>query len=287
MLTDVVAGMRVATPVTAESIAIPSIRSDGEFRELLERVRPELEEAFRKKMARQWEKVRQDVVERALREFNRELPGMLRNLLASQLNDQAEKTAGDHSAAAGDAAAFDTIAPPAATPDTKESKLIMMELAKSFEPKNIEAHWYPQWESAGYFRARNDCRQGSLLHHAAAAECHRHAAHGPCVPGYADGCADPLPPHEGRQYPVAARHRPCRHRDADRGRAPARCEKYFAARTGPREIPREGVGMEGAFRFDHHPPDAPSRRFLRLVARTLYHGRGFVGSGHRSVRQIA
>jgi valyl-tRNA synthetase len=25
-------------------------------------------------------------------------------------------------------------------------------LAKSFEPKDIEAHWYPLWESRGYFR---------------------------------------------------------------------------------------------------------------------------------------
>ncbi len=28
-----------------------------------------------------------------------------------------------------------------------------MELAKSFEPKDIESRWYPQWEQAGYFKA--------------------------------------------------------------------------------------------------------------------------------------
>ncbi|MGC2166729.1 MAG: valine--tRNA ligase [Gallionella sp.] len=28
-----------------------------------------------------------------------------------------------------------------------------MELPKSFEPKNIESHWYPKWESSGYFSA--------------------------------------------------------------------------------------------------------------------------------------
>ena len=27
-----------------------------------------------------------------------------------------------------------------------------MELAKSFEPHAIEAKWYPEWESRGYFR---------------------------------------------------------------------------------------------------------------------------------------
>jgi valyl-tRNA synthetase len=30
---------------------------------------------------------------------------------------------------------------------------IAMELAKSFEPKNIESHWYPIWEESGYFKA--------------------------------------------------------------------------------------------------------------------------------------
>ncbi len=28
-----------------------------------------------------------------------------------------------------------------------------MELAKSFDPKDIEARWYPEWESSGYFKA--------------------------------------------------------------------------------------------------------------------------------------
>ncbi len=31
-----------------------------------------------------------------------------------------------------------------------------MELAKSFEPAAIEAHWYPQWESRGYFKASTE-----------------------------------------------------------------------------------------------------------------------------------
>ncbi|MBU0621369.1 MAG: valine--tRNA ligase [Gammaproteobacteria bacterium] len=31
-----------------------------------------------------------------------------------------------------------------------------MELAKSFDPKDIEARWYPEWESSGYFKAGTD-----------------------------------------------------------------------------------------------------------------------------------
>ena len=30
-----------------------------------------------------------------------------------------------------------------------------MELAKSFDPKVIEAHWYSIWESSGYFKPSN------------------------------------------------------------------------------------------------------------------------------------
>ena len=35
-----------------------------------------------------------------------------------------------------------------------------MELDKVFEPKKIEAHWYPLWENAGHFKAGVDA--GSL-----------------------------------------------------------------------------------------------------------------------------
>jgi valyl-tRNA synthetase len=33
------------------------------------------------------------------------------------------------------------------------------ELAKSFEPKNVEAHWYPKWEASGYFQAGLDANK--------------------------------------------------------------------------------------------------------------------------------
>ena len=85
---------------------------------------------------------------------------------------------------------------------------------------------------SGYFKAGFDARDARpLLHPAAAAERHRHAAHGPCVPADADGRAHPLPPHARRQHAVAGRHRPRRHRDADRGRAPARSRRASRATT--------------------------------------------------------
>ena len=33
------------------------------------------------------------------------------------------------------------------------------ELAKSFEPKHVEAHWYPKWETSGYFKAGMDAHK--------------------------------------------------------------------------------------------------------------------------------
>ena len=38
----------------------------------------------------------------------------------------------------------------------------MTELAKSFEPASIEAHWYPEWEKRGYFRAGLDQNKPSF-----------------------------------------------------------------------------------------------------------------------------
>jgi hypothetical protein len=38
-----------------------------------------------------------------------------------------------------------------------------MELAKSFEPAEIERRWYPEWESRGYFAAGLDTHQTSPI----------------------------------------------------------------------------------------------------------------------------
>ena len=74
----------------------------------------------------------------------------------------------------------------------------------------------------------------ALLDHAAAAERHRHAAHGPRVPAHAAGRADPLAPHARLRHPVADRHRPCRHRHRDGGRPPARARRQDPPRPRPR-----------------------------------------------------
>ena len=123
-----------------------------------------------------------------------------------------------------------------------------------------------------------------ILHPAAAAERHRHAAHGPRLQPDDHGCADPLPPHARLQHAVAAGHRPRRHRDADRRRTPARRERHLAPRPRPREVHRESVGVEGIFRWHDHAPDAPPRHLARLEARALHDGRRPVEDGYRNFR---
>ena len=64
----------------------------------------------------------------------------------------------------------------------------------------------------------------------------------------------------GKDALVGGRHRPCRHRDADGGRAQPREPGRQARRDRPRGIPRACVGVEGAVGRRDHPPAPPPRR---------------------------
>ena len=72
----------------------------------------------------------------------------------------------------------------------------------------------------------------------------------------------------GRRRALAAGHRPCRHRHADGGRAPAGGlgQQPGPPRARPRGVRRQGLGVEGAVRRHHRPPDAPARRLRRTGA---------------------
>ena len=60
---------------------------------------------------------------------------------------------------------------------------------KVYSPAEIEQRLYQRWEAAGYFAPRP--ARARLLHRDSAAERHRHAAHGPRLPGHHHGCAHP------------------------------------------------------------------------------------------------
>ncbi len=146
----------------------------------------------------------------------------------------------------------------------------------------------PDLGVARLFRRRARHHQiRQFLHPAAAAECHRHAAHGPRLQPGDHGFADALPPHARRQHAVAAGHRPRRHRDADRGGTPARRPGHLAPRPGPREVPGEGLGMEEVLGRHHYAPDAPPGHLARLVARALHDGCRAVEDRHRNFRPPA
>src|SRR5579875_3483876 len=119
----------------------------------------------------------------------------------------------------------------------------------------------------------------AVLDPAAAAQRHRHPAHGSRVPADPDGRAGPARADVGEEHAVAGRHRPRRHRHAEDRREPARGGRQVATRPQPREVRRTRVAVEAGIGFHHHPADAPAGRVGGLVARTLHDGRGPVGRG--------
>src|SRR6218665_408709 len=129
-----------------------------------------------------------------------------------------------------------------------------------------------------------------VLDTAAAPECDRHAAHGPCVQPDHHGQPDALPPHARLQHPVAARHRPCRHCHANRGRAPVAGPGPPPPRPGPhpgrsaRMLCRQGLGVEATLGQHHHHADAPPGRQRGLEPRILHDGRQAIEGGHRHLR---
>ena len=130
---------------------------------------------------------------------------------------------------------------------------------------------------------RTPGRRHALLHHDPAAQRHRHPAHGARIQQHGDGLTDSVPPYAGTRHPVAAGHRPCRHRHPDGGRAPARGRGQEPARSRPRRLHRAGLGLEGALRRQHHPAATTSGGLARLGPRTLHHGRRVVAGGDRGV----
>ena len=131
-------------------------------------------------------------------------------------------------------------------------------------------------------------RHGRTLRHpAAAAERHRHAAHGPRVPAHAAGRADPLPPHARLRHAVADGHRPCRHRHRDGGGAQPRPRRPDPRRPRPRRLHRQGLGVARAVRPHHRTADAPPRHLRRLVAQRVHHGPDGRRRRRRGVREAA
>ncbi len=149
----------ILTEILAEEIpalimqtAAPAPLSDVECQRLATQIAPQLEALLRDKFAIHFDALLQE----AWREAQAGLPSLIR--LA--VHPAQPQPAGVNFVPAS----TNIIAPLSATPETQKPETpkpntpipntITMELAKSFEPQAIEAHWYPKWESAGYFQAK-------------------------------------------------------------------------------------------------------------------------------------
>ena len=166
--------------------------------------------------------------------------------------------------------------------------------------------------AARLLRRHHGRRQAVVQHPAAAAERHRHAAHGSRVQPDHHGLADALPPHARLQHAVGAGHRPRRHRHADRGRAPAARRKASRAtisaaknfvervwewkeesgRTITRQMRRLGASVDWSreyFTMDDELSTAVTEAFVRLYEAgpdlpRQAPGELGSGAGHRRLR---
>ena len=125
----------------------------------------------------------------------------------------------------------------------------------------------------------------TLYHRHPSAERHRLAPHRPRAEQHPPGHPDPLAANAGPQCPVGSGHGPCRHRHAKRRGAPIDGRGFLARATGPGQIRRAGLGVEGSVRRHDHPATQAARRVMRLVPRALHDGRGLVESRPRGLRQ--
>jgi hypothetical protein len=126
----------------------------------------------------------------------------------------------------------------------------------------MEAHWGPEWEQRGYAAAghRGTGAAGSgpvVRDPAAATQCDRHAAHGPCVQPDHHGQPDALPPH-ARATTRSGCRAPTTPASPPRSSSSASCRTRASAasrarRPGPQELRRAGVGMEGKERATPSP----------------------------------
>ena len=137
-----------------------------------------------------------------------------------------------------------------------------MELAKSFEPKDIESRWYPEWENSGYFKAGLDPNKSEsfcILLPPPNVTGTLHMGHGfnqtlmDALTRYHRMKGDntlwqPGTDHAGIATQIVVE------RQLD-------TQGISRHDLGPREIRRKGMGVEEVLRRHHHAPDAPPRHF--------------------------
>ena len=107
-----------------------------------------------------------------------------------------------------------------------------------------------------------------------AAQRDGHPPHGPRPQRHDPGRPRPLAPHARRRHALGPRHRPRRHRHAERRREGAPQGGQAPPGPRPRGLRRARLGVEEAVRRHDREAAPRPRLLLRLVARALHDGRG-------------
>jgi valyl-tRNA synthetase len=148
----------------AEQSADPAILSEEDYQRIATQIAAQLESLLRDKLAvgaADWFATQFDTLwQAAWQETQANLPELIRAHIASSYKVAPLVSTEANQLPAG------IITPLSAMPENEKTEIsesilpkqnmTSMELAKSFEPKAIEAHWYPKWENAGYFHATTD-----------------------------------------------------------------------------------------------------------------------------------
>ena len=77
-------------------------------------------------------------------------------------------------------------------------------LAKTYDPKSIEANWYETWLSSGHFACAPESSATPYTIHDAAAKCDWQPAYGACADLYLARFADPVSSYDWARCFMAA-----------------------------------------------------------------------------------
>ena len=150
----------------------------------------------------------------------------------------------------------------------------MTELPKTFDPADIESRWYAHWEETGLFRPdRPGAEPWTIVNPPPNVTGSLHIGH-----ALDNTLQDILVRHarlKGKDALVGGRHRSCRHRHADGGRAP---DGAPASRSAPISRASEFVAKVWEWKAESggadHPAAPPARLLDGLGERALHDGRG-------------
>jgi valyl-tRNA synthetase len=147
---DEAAGSRMLASQPAD----PMARIDQiEMQQLLKLFEPLVDRLVEQRLAARTEQITEAVLDKVMLGVMAELPAIVRLMQPAPERPEPRPEPPAKIDSLPSAKELSAIISSFATP------MKTMELAKSFDPKTIEQHWYPQWEQSGYFAPSMDTAQ--------------------------------------------------------------------------------------------------------------------------------